>query len=259
MISYGFFDSIFFVPIYGTLLIISAYLGYKLAKKEEKIFGGERNYASQGLLQAFVIFLSLLYTFTFASSTNHFRDAKALVAQEADGISEVYRWAKQLDKEDQRKFVQMLLEYSEFRADYSQSYNRDRAIQLQGNMWDFIVLKEKDERYAWYAHKILEGLNTTTHLYWDKSYFDKDRVPLPAIMLIFVFSMIVTFFLGYTNENRRAHFAVNVLTFVSLNLLMMLVIREIDMLYHGLISINPENIKDLVGFFHGVLENLNKN
>jgi hypothetical protein len=37
---------------------------------------------------------------------------------------------------------------------------------------------------------------------------------------------------------------------------MMIVIREIDILYHGLISVNPENIKDLVGFFKGVLNSL---
>jgi len=254
MISYSFFDSVFFIPVYALLLILFAYLGNKLAKREKRIYGGERNYASQGLLQAFLIFLSLLYTFTLSGTANHFRDAKTLVAQEADAISEVYRWARQLDREDEIKFVKLLLEYSEFRSDYSQSFNRDRAIELQGKMWDFIISKEKDERYAFFTHKILEGLNTTTHLYWDKYYSDKDRVPLPVIMLIFLFSMIVTFFLGYTNENRRSHFAVNVLTFVSLNLLMMFTIREIDMLYHGMISVNPENIKDLVGFFKGVLE-----
>ena len=255
MIFYGFFDSGFFIPVYALLLILVAYLGNKLAKREIKIYGGERNYASQGLLQAFVIFLSLLYTFTFAGSSNHFRDAKALVAQEADAISEVYRWGRQLDKEDERKFVKMLLEYSEFRADYSQSFDLSKAAKLQENLWDFAIEKEKDEKFAWYSHKILEGLNTTTHLYWDKYYSDKDRVPLAVIVLMFLFSMIVTFFLGYTNENRSAHFIVNVLTFVSLNLLMMFAIREIDMLYHGLISVNPENIKDLVGFFRGVLEN----
>jgi len=254
MITYGFFDSAFFIPVYVLLLIICAFLGNKLSKREKRIYGNERNYESQGLLQAFVIFLSLLYTFTLSGTANHFRDAKALVAQEADAISEVYRWGKQLDKEDELKFVKMLLEYSEFRADYSQSFDMEKAITLQSNMWDFTLLKEKDERYSWFSHKILEALNTTTHLYWDKYYSDKDRVPLPIIMLIFLFSMVVTFFLGYTNENRRSHFVVNVLTFVSLNLLMMFTIREIDMLYHGMISVNPENIKDLVGFFRNILE-----
>ncbi len=254
MISYSFFDSVFFIPVYALVLIIFAYLGNKLAKLEIKIYGNERNYSSQGLLQAFIIFLSLLYTFTLSGTANHFRDAKSLIEKEADAISEVYRWGKQLDKEDEIKFVKMLLEYSEFRSDYSQNFNRDKAIILQGNLWEFVISKEKDERYTWFTHKILEGLNTTTHLYWDKYYSDKDRVPLPVIMLIFLFSMIVTFFLGYTNENKRTHFAVNVLTFVSLNLLMMFTIREIDLLYHGMISVNPENLKDLVGFFRNVLE-----
>jgi len=91
MLSYSFFDSGFFIPVYALLLIIFAYLGNKLAKREHKIFGGERNYASQGLLQAFIIFLSLLYTFTLSGTANHFRDSKALVEQEADAIAEVYR------------------------------------------------------------------------------------------------------------------------------------------------------------------------
>lgn len=254
MLSYTFFDSVFFIPIYVILLIVCAFLGNKLSKREKRIYGAERNYESQGLLQAFIIFLSLLYTFTLTGAANHFRDAKALVAQEADAISEVYRWGKQLDKEDSRKFVEMLLEYSEFRSDYSLSSNRDKAMMLQGKMWEFIVSKEKEERYSYYSHKILEALNQTTHLYWDKYYSDKDRVPLPVIMLIFLFSMVVTFFLGYTNENKKSHFVMNVFTFVALNLLMMFTLRELDLLYHGLIAVNPENIKDLVGFFKGVLE-----
>lgn len=256
MFSYGFFDSAFFLPIYALALIIFAFLGHKVSRKEKKMFGGERNYESQGLLQAFIIFLSLLYTFTLTGASAHFRDAKALVAQEADAISEVYRWAKQLEKDDQKQFIQMLLEYSEYRSDFSLSSDRDKAMMIQGKMWDFIVAKEKEGKYPYFSHKILEALNTTTHLYWDKYYSDKDRVPLPVIMLIFLFSMIVAFFLGYTNENRKAHFAINVLTFASLNLLMMTTIRELDRLYHGLITINPENIKDLVGFFKNVLQNL---
>lgn len=254
MFSYSFFDSAFFIPIYVILLIIFAFLGHRVAKREKKIFGGERNYESQGLLQAFIIFLSLLYTFTLTGASSHFRDSKVLVAQEADAIAEVYRWAKNFEKEDKLKFVKMLLEYTEYRADYTQSFDKNKATVLQDNMWTFIMAKEKDEKYSWTAHKTLEALSASTHLYWDKYYSDKDRVPLPVIMLIFLFSMIVTFFLGYTNQNRRAHFAVNVLTFVSLNILMMITIRELDLLYHGLISINPENIKDLVGFFRNVLE-----
>ncbi len=254
MITYNFFDSTFFIPINALLLVLAAFLGNKLAKRENRLFGGERNYASQGLLQAFIIFLSLLYTFTFAGSANHFRDVKTLATQEADAISEVYRWAKHFDKADETEFVKILLEYTEFRADYPQSFDKNKAIMLQSKMWDFIIAKEKDEKYIWDTHKILEALNTTTHLYWDKYYADKDRVPFLVIMLIFLFSMIVTFFLGYTNENKRGHFAVNVLTFVSLNLLMMIAIRELDMLYHGLVSINPESMQDLVGFFRNVLE-----
>jgi len=148
----------------------------------------------------------------------------------------------------------MLLEYTEFRADYSKSFDKNKATMLQDNIWSFVMQKEKDEKYSWVTHKILEALSATTHLFWDKYYSDKDRVPLPVILLIFLFSMVVTFFLGYTNENRRAHFAVNVITFVSLNILMMMAIRELDLIYHGLISVNPENIKDLVGFFRNVLE-----
>lgn len=254
MLSYSFFDSGFFIPVYALLLIIFAYLGNNLAKREHKIFGGERNYASQGLLQAYIIFLSLLYTFTLSGTANHFRDAKTLVAQEADAIAEVYRWGKNFDKEDKVRFVKMLLEYTEYRADYTQSFDKNKATILQDNMWSFVMLKEKEEKYSWVSHKILEALSATTHLYWDKYYSDKDRVPLAVIMLIFLFSMVVTFFLGYTNENRRAHFAMNVITFVALNLLMMITIREIDMLYHGLVSVNPENIKDFVGFLRNALE-----
>lgn len=254
MLSYSFFDSGFFIPVYALLLIIFAYLGNNLAKREHKIFGGERNYASQGLLQAFIIFLSLLYTFTLSGTANHFRDSKALVEQEADAIAEVYRWGKNFEKEDKVRFVKMLLEYTEFRADYSKSFDKNKATMLQDNIWSFVMQKEKDEKYSWVTHKILEALSATTHLFWDKYYSDKDRVPLPVILLIFLFSMVVTFFLGYTNENRRAHFAVNVITFVSLNILMMMAIRELDLIYHGLISVNPENIKDLVGFFRNVLE-----
>jgi len=254
MLSYGFFDSIFFIPVYVILLILCAFFGNKLSKREKKVYGSERNYESQGLLQAFIIFLSLLYTFTLTGAANHFRDAKSLVAQEADAISEVYRWGKQLEKDDQKIFVQMLLEYSEFRSDFSLSGNKDRAMVLQGKMWDFIVAKEKEGKYPYYSHKILEALNVTTHLYWDKYYSDKDRIPLPVILLIILFSMVVTFFLGYTNENRKSHFVANVFTFVSLNLLMMFTLRELDLLYHGLISVNPENIKDLVGFFKNVLQ-----
>lgn len=254
MLSYGFFDSVFFIPVYVILLIFCAFFGNRLSKREKKIYGAERNYESQGLLQAFIIFLSLLYTFTLTGAANHFRDAKTLVAQEADAISEVYRWGKQLDKEDSRKFVEMLLEYSQFRSDYTLSSNKDKAMLLQGKMWDFIVLKEKEGRYSYYSNKILEALNVTTHLYWDKYYSDKDRIPMPVILLIFLFSMVVTFFLGYTNENRKSHFVMNVFTFVALNLLMMFTLRELDLLYHGLIAVNPENIKDLVGFFKNVLE-----
>jgi hypothetical protein len=60
MLSYSFFDSGFFIPVYALLLIIFAYLGNILAKREHKVFGGERNYASQGLASGF-------YNFSFSA------------------------------------------------------------------------------------------------------------------------------------------------------------------------------------------------
>jgi hypothetical protein len=46
-------------------------------------------------------------------------------------------------------FVKMLLEYTEFRADYTQSFDKNKAGKLQDNMWTFVMAKEKDEKYSW--------------------------------------------------------------------------------------------------------------
>lgn len=244
MFNYVSFDSVYFIPVYGILILLMAYLGNLLAKKERRMYDGFRDYKVEGLLQSFVTLLSLLYAFVFAGAATHYRDAQLLTRQETDELASIHRWSNHFEYEDRRNFQKLLTEYTEFRADFANNNNTVKTSELQDELWRFLMEKEKDPKYFMYANKMITTLDTAIHLYWDKYYVRRDRIPLPEIVLLFISSLLITFFVGYANENRDSHFSVNIFIFVSLNIIIMITIRELDMLHQGLVQVSRESLID---------------
>lgn len=215
-------------------------------QKERKEFLEEkREYNADALLIAFVTLLSLLYSFTFSGVASHYRDAQALTTKEADMGSELSRWSRHFDDVERRKFQLMLTEYFEIRTDIAKSRDTALVTKYHDNLWMFLMDKEKKETDNDAAIKMLTDLESSIHFYWTQYYAEKDRLPLPIIVMIFSASMLITFFVGYSNLNSDSHFTVNLFIFISLNMIIMITIRELDMMYQGLIMLNRENISEI--------------
>lgn len=245
MFNYSNFDSDFFIPVYGILLLLMAYLGNLLAKKERKLYEGFRDYKVEGLLMSFVTLLSLLYAFVFSGAANHYRDTQIFIRQEADEIATIHRWSTYFPEKERKQFQKILVEYTEFRADFSKRDDKDKASEYFDTMWKFLMERVNHPQHAVASQTMLKSLDNVIHYYWDKYYLRKDRIPLPEIVLLFIASLLITFFIGYANENRGSHFSVNIFIFVSLNLIIMITIRELDMLHQGLVQVSRESIVDL--------------
>ena len=254
MFNYTNFDSVLFIPVYGILLLLMAYLGNLLAKKERKMYEGFRDYKVEGLLVSFVTLLSLLYAFVFSGAATHYRDAQLLTRQETDELASVHRWSNHFDVQERKDFQKLLMEYVEFRADFNNVRNKEKTSELQDGLWNYLMKMENDPRQNLTAVKMLTSLDTAIHLYWDKYYVLKDRIPLPSIVLLFIASLLITFFVGYANENRDSHFSVNIFIFVSLNLIIMITIRELDMLHQGLIQVSRESLIDFAKLLRQMYE-----
>jgi len=253
-ITYHFFDSGFFIPVYSLLLILTAVAGNLLAKREKKIFGGVRGYNADALLISFVVLLSLLYSFTFSHVAFHYREAKLFVSKESDMGAGLFRWSNHFKYDEKRKFQLMLTEYFEIRADMEKSIDSVLINKSHNDMWNFLMEKEKLEVNNAVTLKMLNQLENEIQIYWNQYYGEKDRLPMPVIMLIFTASILITFFVGYSNLNTTSHFTINLFIFVSLNMIIMFTIRELDLLHKGLIEINRDNIVELAKAMRSMYE-----
>lgn len=224
--------------------------------------GGRAPEFKLGVVQNAVLgVIALLTGFTFSAASSTHQTRSSHVREQCDSIGEVWRRADLVDADTRRVVRAALIQYIE--AEISlHAADRRRMLddpasasssQAQQTLWSAIVAKSDVE-----ARPVLglaDSINRLIQRHFARVYALRARTPAPMIVIVLVGVGISALILGVSwggaaapspsDPPRAIRSIAGYILFTAMMALTVMVIRDLDQPYAGLITIDEANLTEM--------------
>jgi hypothetical protein len=204
------------------------------------------------VLGATLTMLGLLIGFTFSMAAVRYDQRKNFEEEEANAIGTEYVRADTLPAPEAAKVRALLKDYVSERIVYYTIYDADllsraaaKTHQLQSNLWSTVMSATSGQRDAISALAV-SGANDVLNAEGYTAAAWRNRIPLPAWLLMFSIAIVCNLLLGF-RARRGGPLQLVLPVAVAISFFL---IADIDSPRSGIIRVRSQNLESLLESFH---------
>jgi hypothetical protein len=236
-------DTLLIIIILFCLMLVAVWMGYKIALKKPK---GSAN--DSELLSPLLGLLALILAFTFGMSNTRYDNRKDNLIDEANCIGTAILRADIYPDSLKMEFQKDFKAYSDSRKNF---YTLDsdeakinaslkKSAEISDKLWNRASFYAKDKDYFIQSNMMLPALNAMFDSASKSNVVFNSKVPETIIYLLFVFSIIVSFYIGYKSGLERKIERNFILGFCILICTVIFITLDLDRSRRGLIKLDAE-------------------
>lgn len=237
------FDAFFIVMILFFLMIITVWIGYKLGLKKLKT-DSKNNELSSSLLGL----LALLMAFTFGMAGSRYENRKNCIIDEANCIgtailrADIYPDSlKNAYKKDFESYLNSRITY--FTSDRNEekiNTSLKQSAEISAKLWQRASYYAKDKDYFIQSNMMIPALNDMFDIASKTNTIYVSKVPESIVYLLLIFSIIISFYIGYNSGLDKKLGKKHIIGFCFLTCIVIYVTLDLDRPRRGLIDLNDE-------------------
>lgn len=206
--------------------------------------------------------IALLTGFTFGAASSAYQERSRQVNEQADAIAEVWRRADFVTPELRATVRAALIEYLDAELAFSKSrrdrIGRDdaaaRSNAAQSRLWAAVTSHSVGDGQRTVL-ALADSINRLFQRHYGRLYSLRARTPMPMVVIVVFGVAVSSLMLGVSwggsspapgeKGPRRPRSVSGYVLFTSMMALTVMVIRDLDQPYSGLIEIDEQNLTDL--------------
>jgi hypothetical protein len=224
-------------------MITTVWIGYKLALKKIK-----SEVKNPELSSSLLGLLALLMAFTFGMAGSRYESRKAAIIDEANCIgtailrADIYPDSlKNAFKKDFESYVNSRITY--FTADRNEeeinaALKQSAAISVK--LWKRASFYAKNKDYFIQSNMMLPALNDMFDIASKTNTIYVSKVPETIVYLLLLFSVIISFYIGYNSGLQKKLGKKHIVGFCFLTCIVIYVTLDLDRPRRGLIDLSDE-------------------
>lgn len=236
-------DTSVIILILFLFMLASIWIGYKMAYKKPEI-----NSMATELISPLLGLLALLMAFTFGMSNSRYDDRKSNLIDEANCIGTAILRADIYPDSLKNEFKKDFNVYLSSRKDFYTLENDEAKINASlkqtatasNKLWSRASFYAKDKNYFIQSNMMLPALNDMFDSTAKSNITYISKVPESIIYLLFLFSIIISFYIGYKSGLEKKIELNFILGFCALICVVIFITLDLDRSRRGLINLNTE-------------------
>ncbi|WP_310377409.1 hypothetical protein [Flavobacterium sp.] len=236
-------DANYIVIILFFIMLVAVWIGFKLGYKKTK--SESRN---PELLSSLLGLFALLLAFTFGMAGSRYENRKSNIIEEANAIgtailrADIYPDSiKTAFKKDFEIYLNSRIIY--FTADRNETkINNSLKISaaISANLWSRASFLAKDKNYFIQTNMMVPALNDMYDLASKANTVYTSKVPESIVYLLLIFSIIISFYVGYNAGLEKKLCKKHIVGFCFLTCLVIYITLDLDRPRRGLINLGDE-------------------
>ena len=243
-------DSAWFLVLYPLLLIAFLWAGFFYHKRS--YLKRRREWKNIGVESTIIAIFSLLLSFALVRSGNAVHERSVMVHESGDDMAMLYRQSKFMDEPFHKEVRNYLLQYTSIVLDKPDPSPEDCLTLIhQIDALD----KKLDEYFKNYLREnpsresrvlsMMERSEVIGEVYYRLLYSFRERTPSSIIWVLIILSFIIAGLVGFLNATQEHSGYLIPLAFVSITVLLIFTIRDLDNPGKGFIKPNYEDVQSV--------------
>lgn len=236
------------------IMVIAIIIGYSIGKKSKKNKSDD-----SGIQTSLLGLLALLMAFTFSMAGSRFENRKSSLIEEANCIgtailrADIYPDSvKNAFKTDFKNYLNARITYFESkRVDSEITAALKQADESSQSLWKRASFYAKDKDYFIQSQMMLPALNEMFDIATTTNTVFNSGVPESIIYLLLFFSIVISFYIGYSSGHSKKVDSLYLSGFCFLTCVVIFIILDLDRPRRGAINLENEIVllKDLNTLF----------
>lgn len=224
-------------------MLIAINLGYRFGVKKIKT-----DTDNSGILSSLLGLLALILAFTFGMSGSRYENRKASLIDESNCIGTAILRADTYPDSLKKAFKVDFNTYLDARIAYFES-NRDDAkidkslkisAEASQNLWERATLYSKDKDFFLPSNLMLPALNSMFDSASNANAAYNSNVPESIVYLLLFFSVVISFYIGYSSGFKKKIDKFYILGFCLLTSIVIYITLDLDRPRRGSINMHNE-------------------
>lgn len=223
-------------------MLLAINLGYRVGVKKTKTDSD-----NSGILSSLLGLLALILAFTFGMSGSRYENRKASLIDEANCIGTAILRADTYPDSLKSAFKKDFATYLNSRMAYFESDRNDEKInevmeqsgKVSEALWNRATLYSKDKDLFLPSNMMVPALNDMFDAATKANAAYNSNVPEPIVYLLLFFSIIISFYIGYSSGFKKKIDRFYILGFCLLTSVVIYITLDLDRPRRG--SINTQN------------------
>lgn len=236
-------DAFYVVLILFFLMIIAVWVGNHFGLKKIKTESTNTELSS-----SLLGLLALLLAFTFGMAGSRYENRKATIIDEANCIgtavlrADIYPDSlKNAYKKDFESYLNSrLLYFTSGRNQEKINSSLKQTAEISVKLWNRASFYAKDKDYFIQSNMMLPALNDMFDIASKTNTIYVSKVPETIVYLLFLFSVIISFYIGYNSGLEKKLGKKYILGFCFLTCVVIYVTLDLDRPRRGLINLSNE-------------------
>ena len=236
-------DAIYIIVVLFFLMLASIWTGYKLGLKKTKTDNKNSEISS-----ALLGLLALILGFTFAMAGSRYENRRENLIDEANCIGTALLRSDVYPDSLKNEFKKDFRLYLNSRKDYYLLDNNEakltaslkQSAEVSDRLWNRAAFYAKDKNYFLQSNMMLPALNQMFDSASKSNMVLNSKVPETIVYLLFAFSIVISFFIGY-NSGLEKKINIKFITgFCFLICIVIFITLDLDRPRRGLIKLDTE-------------------
>lgn len=235
-------ESVYIVIVLFFSMLITIWIGYKIGLKRAKL-ENKNSEISSSLLGL----LGLILGFTFAMAGSRYESRKNNLIDEANCIgtaimrADIYPDSLKMEfKKDFDSYLNSRRDYYLLRSDEALNVSLKQSALSSTKLWKRATFYAKDKDYFIQSNMMLPALNDMFDSASKSNMVLNSKVPETIVYLSLIFSIIISFFIGY-NSGLENSIGIRFITgFCFLICVVIFITLDLDRPRRGLIKLDNE-------------------
>lgn len=236
-------DALLIAGVLFLLMLAAIKAGYAMGLKKAKT---EAEHS--GILSSLLGLLALLLAFTFGMAGSRYETRKNNIVQEANDIGTALLRADIYPDSLKEKYRKDFVKYIDARIAYFESGHNDEKVsisirqtaEISATLWNRTAQMAKNKDFLLQSNMMLPALNSMFDIASTTNAAYNSSVPESIVYLLLVFSIIISFYIGYSASLKQLLEPVFVFGFCLLTCVVIYITLDLDRPRRGIINLNDE-------------------
>lgn len=223
-------------------MLLAMNIGYRFGTRKTKTDSD-----NSGILSSLLGLLALLLAFTFGMSGSRYENRKASLIDEANCIGTAILRADTYPDSLKQEFKKDFEIYLDSRIAYLESNRNDEKVKealtistkISQKLWETATLNSKNKDLFLPSNMMIPALNSMFDSASTTNTVYNSNVPESIVYLLLVFSIIISFYIGYSSGFKKEIDKFYILGFCLLTSIVIYITLDLDRPRRG--SINMQN------------------